>query len=64
MSRQAESVFGGEIAGPFFDGTATDLDRLPAVGAHEVVMMMVTAQPVQRFAGVSVQNVHGLDLGQ
>ena len=64
MTGQPETMLGGEVARPFLHGAASDLHGFTAIGAHQVMVMMIPAQPVQRFTGIGVQNVHGPDLRQ
>ena len=46
-----------DLGGPRLDLAALDLDGRAARPAHQVVMVVVGAAPVQRFAGVGAQRV-------
>src|SRR5215510_4591480 len=59
-----EAVFGADLFGPSLYRRALNLDRAPAIAAHEVVVMAVGAAPVDRLTVPSAQNVHFPGVGQ
>ena len=57
MGDLGEAVLAGDLGRPLLDLTALDLDRAAAGPADQVVVMMIRAEPVDRFAGVGAQRV-------
>ncbi len=52
-----EAVSGRHFGCPRLDLVVAHLDRRPAAAAHQVVVMVFRAAPVDRFAGVGAQRV-------
>ena len=57
MADIGEAVFAGHFGGPGLDLTALHLDGAAAGAAHQVVVMVLRAAPVDRLAGVGAQRV-------